>query len=119
MFFLEMEGWRKDMEALGIQKTIDYLQAKGLPAEWPTRVADPEDKYTFYLQKGKPWYKSACPCYEGYYLGGGAGAVKCAAAGELLPGVVWYGVCQIEYGKCPYFRKDENNEQKHLPPEGG
>lgn len=102
------------MEALGIQKTIDYLRAKGLPAEWPTRVVDPEDKYTSYLPGGKPWYKSDCPCYEGYYLLGGTGAVNCATSGELLPGVVWYEVCRKEYGKCPYYGKGGNNGKERL-----
>ena len=110
MFFLELEEWRQYMEALGIQKTIDYLAVKGLPTEWPTRVADPKDKYVFYHPNGKPWYESQCSCYEGYYLGGSAGVVKCSAADELLPGVVWYEVCQKDYGQCPYFKGEKDGK---------
>lgn len=93
------------MEALGIQGVIDHLNAKGLPTEWPARVADPEGKTVFYLRKGKPHYESKCPYYEGYYLGGTSGAVKCSGTGELLPGVVWYTTCQKGHENCPFFQK--------------
>lgn len=29
------------MDELGIRKTIEYLIAKGLPADWPTGIVDP------------------------------------------------------------------------------
>lgn len=109
MFFLGMEGWREHMEALGIQEVIDRLNTKGLPTEWPTRVADPKDKHVFYHPKGKPWYESSCHCYEGYYLGGSSDAVKCSASRELLPGTVWYTMCQKGHENCPFFRKGNDD----------
>lgn len=102
-FFMKEEVWRQYMDELGIQKTIDYLAAKGLPATWPTEVVDPSDFGACYLPGGKPWYRSECPCYDGYYLSGGIGSVKCNAAGELLPGSVHHYICKKEYEKCPFF----------------
>lgn len=59
--FMDKEAWRQYMDELGIRKTIDYLIAKNLPAEWPTMVLDPSGEYVQYLPGGKPWYKSNCP----------------------------------------------------------
>ena len=92
------------MDELGIQETIDYLKEKGLPANWPTGVVTPGGVGVCYLPDGKPWYQSKCPHYEGYYLHGGTGSVQCAAAGELLPGIVQYKVCSKEYGECPFYK---------------
>lgn len=93
------------MDRLGIQEAIDYLTAKGLPANWPMETVDPSKPGSCYLPAGKPWYKSACPHYEGYYLGGCIGSVRCAAAGELLPGIVQHKVCSKEYDKCPFYKE--------------
>ena len=106
MFFLEMEEWRQYMEELGIQRAVDSLKAMDLPAEWPTKVADPNDPHTFFKPEGKPNYTSKCPCYQGYYLDGLSGAVQCNGIGELLPGVVWYQTCSKGYEKCPYYKKE-------------
>lgn len=103
--FMEDEGWRRYMDELGIRKTIDYLIAMDKPAEWPFGLVDPSGEYVSYLPEGKPWYKSACPCYEGYYLAGSIGSVKCRTAGELLPGVAWYAVCSKEFCRCPYYKE--------------
>lgn len=104
--FMEDEVWRRYMDELGIRRTIEHLIAKGLRAEWPTQVVDPCGEFVSYLPQGKPWYKSDCPCYEGYYLAGGAGTVRCRTAGELLPGVVWYEVCSKDYCKCPFYKEN-------------
>lgn len=112
MFFFEMEEWRKYMKELGIQQAVEHLQAKGLPAQWPTKVADPNDSSTFFLQKGKPYNKSNCPCYEGYYLDGLFGAVKCSGTGELLPGIVWDKVCSKNFNICPYFKKNADTKME-------
>lgn len=106
MFFLEMEGWRQHMKELGIQDVVDYLRAKGLPATWPTQVADPDSPHTFFRPGGKPYYKSECPCYQGYYMDGIRGAVQCSGTEELLPGVVWDQICSKGYEKCPYYKKE-------------
>lgn len=105
-FFMEEEKWHQYMDELGIQETIDYLREKGLPANWPTEIVDPSEFGTCYLQDGKPWYKSDCPNYEGYYLCGCIGSVKCSTAGELLPGIVQYKVCSREYTKCPFYKQN-------------
>ena len=102
--FMEDEGWHRYMDELGIRKTIDYLIAMDKPAEWPLMLVDPSGAYVSYLPEGKPWYKCSCPCYEGYYLAGHIGSVKCRTAGELLPGVVWDNVCSKEYRKCPFYK---------------
>lgn len=106
-FFMQDEVWRKYMEELGIQEAIENLIAKNLPANWPTMVVAPSGQGVQYLQKGKPWYRSDCPFYEGYYLCGGTGTVRCSTAGELLPGIVQYKVCSKEYSQCPFFQKGE------------
>lgn len=100
------------MEELGIQEAIDYLEGKGLPTEWVTRIPDINSTYSFFHPLGKPWYRSACPCYEGYYLGGTSGAVQCSTAGELLPGIIWDNVCSKGYEKCPFYKRSENRENK-------
>lgn len=99
------EIWREHMDELGIQETIDYLRGKNLPANWPTMVLDPSGEYVQYLPEGKPWYKSDCPYYEGYYLCGGCGSVACKTAGELLPGIVHYKVCGKDYKICPFYKE--------------
>lgn len=109
MFFFTEEIWREYMQEMGIQETVDYLREKGLPANWPTGVVNPKGAGVCYMLEGKPWYKSECPQYEGYYLCGGTGSVQCKTAGELLPGVVQYKVCSKDYKKCPFF-KEETNE---------
>ncbi|MBQ2785939.1 MAG: hypothetical protein IJF02_05500 [Oscillospiraceae bacterium] len=106
-FFYEEESklvWRQYMEELGIQKAIDSLKAKGLPCEWPEKVVDLNDPATLKATVTASLYKSQCPHYGGYWLCGGTGSVECAAAGELLPGIVWYEVCSKEHCKCPFYK---------------
>ena len=105
MFFF-MPEWYQHLEQLGISEVIRSLQARGRPAEWPLHVPDPDERGTSYLPEGKPWYKSQCPCYEGFYLCGGTGAVRCRTSEELLPGVVWYTRCSKDYAGCPYYKED-------------
>lgn len=102
-------SWWEHLETLGIQETIDVLKGKGLPARWPTEVPDPDAFGTLFLPYGKGFscYKSQCTSYEGYYLCGGIGAVKCKTCPELLPGIVIEKMCQRDYTVCPYF-KEEN-----------
>ena len=90
---------------LGLQKTVDYLQAKGLPSQWPLCVPDPEDKYAVKATVTAGSYKSQCPYYRGYWLHGGCGGVECAAAGEVVPGCVWYNLCSKEYTGCPFYKE--------------
>lgn len=103
--FVKEAVWRRYMDELGIQKAIDYLKAKGLPAEWPTYVVDPSEEDVIYLPEGKPYYKSACPSYEGKYICGGFGSVRCRTAGELLPGIVWDNICSKDFRRCPFYKE--------------
>ena len=96
------------MDELGISETIRLLEEMGRPAAWPLFVVDPSGEFVSFLAGGKPWYRSQCPCYEGYYLRGGTGSVKCRTAGELLPGVVWHNVCSKGFSSCPYYKEKEN-----------
>lgn len=91
------------MEELGIQRAIDYLKSKGLPAGWPTEIVDRENPYATFQEKGKPNYRCQCPRFEGYWLLGGAGSVQCNASEELLPGIVWDNVCSKAFKKCPFM----------------
>lgn len=112
MFFFTEEVWRPYMEELGIQNAIDYLEGIGKPSDWVTRIPDIYLSHVFFLADGKPWYRSQCPCYEGYYLSGIDAAAKCSVAGELLPGIVWDNVCSKGYEKCPFYKRSENRENK-------
>lgn len=104
MFLFQDEVWRQHIDELGIRETIDYLKAKGLPDNWPTEIVDPSGFGVCYLPQGKPWYKSDCHHYEGYYLHGGLGSVRCKAAGELLPGIVHHKVCSKNWSTCPFCK---------------
>lgn len=108
--FLFMEVWRQCSEELGIDKVVRDLTQRGKPTSWVTRTVDPENPGAVFEKMGKPHYPSACPCYEGYWLLGGTGSVQCRAAGELLPGIVWYGVCSKGHEGCPFYRKEHGNE---------
>lgn len=105
-FFMEKEQlWRRYMEELGLNRVIDNLESRGKPSFWVTQVADPAEPGTLKATVTASSYRSKCPHYDGYWLCGGTGAVECAAAGERLPGIVWYEVCSKEYEKCPFCGK--------------
>ena len=106
-FFEEPARWRQYMEELGIQRAIDYLNDKGLPATWPEMVVDKEAFGAVFENEGKPHYRSQCPHYEGYWLLGGIGSVQCKAEGELIPGLAWYAVCSKGYEQCPFYKKEK------------
>lgn len=100
--------WWTYREALGIQKVVDSLKAKGLPSDWPMKTVDPKDPDTL---KDNVHYKSQCPYYRGYWLHGGCGSVECSAAvtftaGEILPGVVWYELCHDKHTQCPFYKEE-------------
>ena len=110
MFFFEMEVWREYAEELGIARVIRDLEARGKVTTWVTKVVDPGEFGSVFEEMGKPHYRSGCPSYEGYWLHGGTGAVQCRAAGELLPGVVWYNICEKRHDTCPFCKGAENDE---------
>ena len=110
MFFFDKDpDWLQYVEELGIQAVIDHLKSRGQPCEWPLCVADPEDKFVSFLPHGKGFncYKSKCPHYEGYYLGGARSAVGCDACPDLLPGIVVDTMCTKDFTSCPYYLKGE------------
>lgn len=104
-FFGEEPAWQKYRQELGIQRAVDYLTGKGLPARWPEQVPDPKEYGCLYIPGGKPYNRSRCPEYEGYYLHGGCGGVKCRAAAEILPGIAWDTVCRNDFTKCPFYKE--------------
>ena len=106
-FFGEGDWSHRYIEELGIQRVIDHLEAKGLPCEWPMKVPDLQNPYTLKATVTASNYKSQCPYYRGYWLGGYIGGVECAAAGEILPGCVWDDICAKEYTACPFYKKEE------------
>ena len=124
MFFFEKDPcWMQYINELGIQAVIDHLKNGGHPCGWPLKVADPEEKYTFFhpLGKGFNCYKSQCPNYEGYYLNGINGAVKCSGCPELLPGIVVDTICRKAFATCPYYKKEAQKIERHdtTSPAGG
>lgn len=88
----------------GFTETREYLESKGLPSGWIFKNADPTEPATFFLVKGKPWYKSPCPEYEGYWLGSGS-SVQCAAHDGLIPGLMWDHICREKYSECPFYQQ--------------
>lgn len=92
------------------------LIERGKPWEWMLEVVDTTQTGSAFLKKGKPWYRSDCPYYEGYWLNGGNGAVQCTCASSLLPGIHQLLFCEGKFEKCPLFsgatEKDESNERK-------
>lgn len=103
--FIKEPEWQKYRQELGIQRAVDYLAGRGLSARWPEQTPDPMEFGCVYVPKGKPYNPSRCPEYEGYYLHGGCGGVKCRAAGEILPGIAWDTVCRNDFTKCPFYKE--------------
>lgn len=112
MFFFDEGGaWsHRYIVELGLQRAIDHLKAKGLPAQWPLRVPDIQNPYTLKATVTASNYKSQCPHYRGYWLHGGCGGVECAAAGEIIPGCVWYEICSKEHTGCPFYKDAEDKK---------
>lgn len=100
-------SWWRYLEELGIQRVMDDLEKRGHPNQWPAKVADIESPFTFYHPGGKGFscYRADCPNYEGYYLDGLCGGVKCKGCPEVLPGIVVDTMCRKNYELCPYFRR--------------
>lgn len=100
----------------GIADSIEHLKKSGSPFFWVTQTADPTDTYTVFLKAGKPWYKSRCPYYKGFWLGGSTSAVECKVHNGLLPGMVWYGGCQKQFWRCIIYQETtKRRKQLHMP----
>ena len=72
----------------GFAEAKAHLEERGFPSAWITDVVDPTEKHAFFNKNGRPWYKSQCMHYEGYWLHGGTGSVQCRACESLLPGLM-------------------------------
>lgn len=108
VFFFDEGAWsQRYIEELGIQRVIEHLKQKGLPCEWPMKVPNIENPWTMKATVTASNYKSQCPYYRGYWLGRYSG-VECAAAGEIIPGCVWYDMCSREYTACPFYKERED-----------
>lgn len=82
------------------------IAAKGYGFEWVDKIIDPNKSGVVFLKNGKLSYKSDCHNYEGYFLCGGFGSVKCKCAG-LLPGIVGNKICFTKDLKCPYLEQED------------
>lgn len=80
------------------------LEVKGKPSYWIHEVVNKENPHAYFLKHGKPFYKSTCPLFEGYWLRGGCGSVQCKASKELFPGLHLELTCRDHHEVCPYYR---------------
>ena len=115
MFFFHCDmgygEWSERYAAeLGIQRMVDDLTQKGLPSRWPMMVPDITAPFVLKATVTAGSYKSQCPHYRGYWLHGGCGGVECGAAGEIIPGVVWYNICSKGYTGCPFYKEKEGKK---------
>lgn len=97
----------------GFAEAKARLEKKGLPWGWIIKTADPTDKYTIYLKRGRPFNKSDCPHYKGYWADGVHGAVDCAACARPLPSLMWDTTCKGEFTRCPFYGKEETDGQNN------
>lgn len=87
----------------GFSEAKKGLEEKGMPSAWITETVDTTEKCAFFCKGGRPWYKSQCEHYEGYWLLGGIGSVQCSACRELLPGLMWQTTCREQFENCPFY----------------
>ncbi len=88
------------------QEVITGLKERGCSTEWVTMVVDPDNRFATFVKDGKPWYRSDCQSYEGYWLHGGLGSVQCKAVGQLIPGLFWDLFCKENCEQCFYHQKE-------------
>ena len=98
--------WWRYLKELGIQDVMDGLKEKGYPNQWPAKAADINSPWTFFHPGGKGFscYRAECTNYEGYYLDGLYGGVKCKGCPEVLPGIVLDTMCKKKFTACPYYQ---------------
>ena len=98
----------------GFSEAKAHLESEGRPSAWITETVDTGDKHAAFLKDGRPWYKSQCEHYEGYWLLGGIGSAQCDACDGLLPGLMWDSTCKgAPCAACPRYRKEESYGQQH------
>ena len=94
----------------GFAEAKRHLEETGHPSTWITKLVDTSDKYAKFLKDGRPWYRSQCPHYQGYWLEGCTGSVQCSSYGGLLPDLMWDTTCKGRYEQCPFFKKGDLHE---------
>lgn len=82
------------------------IASKGYKCDWVDEIIDPQKPGTCFVKNGHYSYKSTCNNYEGYFLCGCIGSVKCKCAG-LLPGVIGDEICFQENRQCPYLEQED------------
>ena len=87
----------------GFAEAKARIEEKGYLSEWITKTVDPSEPGAVFLPRGKWPHKSDCPNYQGYWLCGHIGSVKCEACAELLPGLQWDIVCGKDYTRCKFY----------------
>jgi len=88
------------------------LEAKGKPSYWIHEVVNRETPHAIFLNLGKPFYKSKCPLFEGYWLHGGCGSVQCKASKDLFPGLHLELTCRDNHEVCPYYKAAQVAEKE-------
>ena len=90
----------------GFAEAKSHLESDGRPSAWITETVNPTDKGAIFIKNGRPWYKSPCMHYEGYWLHGGLGSVQCDVCKGLLPGLMWDTTCRENFEECPFYRAE-------------
>lgn len=112
MFFVFDDTPSVDFLTLpGFAEAKRHLKETGHPSTWITKLVDTSDKYAKFLKDGRPWYRSQCPHYQGYWLEGCRGSVQCGSYGGLLPDLMWDTTCKGKFEQCPFYTKGERCEQ--------
>lgn len=88
-------------------ETKRRLEAGGHPSEWITETVNPADECAHFLKAGKPWYRSSCPMYEGFWLCGYIGSVQCQGCEKLIPGLQYNLACKDDFERCRFYKKPE------------
>lgn len=89
----------------GFRKSKAYLEENGYPSDWIVKVVNLSEKGSVFIKDGKPWNKSDCPYYKGFWLCGSIGSVDCIACSQLLPGLMWQHVCKENFEECPILKE--------------
>lgn len=92
----------------GFQQVREHLKSEDRSSYWIDEVVDTKKPLSCFLKEGKPWYRSDCPYYEGFWLQGGIGSVQCAKVPYLLPGLMHHTTCRKYPAECPFREGEED-----------
>lgn len=82
------------------KKIREAIEAKGYGAGWVGKTCNVNNPLSFYHRAKSN--EANCPFYEGYWLDGVYGAVKCSCASGPLPGILKDVMCNKVAGdNCP------------------